>query len=292
MVCNCRGGAIKRIVSANLDKLRDSLQRLMASKNVIKHEDLLPTSVRIHSNLPRYVRINEIKADINQGLQDLRNSISKDLNFDEHIPSLVKLPHNQVGLGDNPFVKNGQWIIQDKASCFPSQILMDEWQSTGGDIIDCCAAPGNKTSHMAAILYRSQISNPSDTGHNRIFAFDKSVRRAELLQRRMDEAGATSVTVSNEDFLQLDTSSKLYSNVRSILVDPSCSGSGVIRSLDRAVEIAEDDSSNDSSRLKQLQEFQISIVLKAMSFPSVQTVVYSTCSIYEVSLLNTIQMKI
>ena len=38
---------------------------------------------------------------------------------------------------------------------------------------------------------------------------------------------------------------------------------------------------NDKERLKRLAKFQTKIVQKAMSFPSVRFVVYSTCSIHE-----------
>jgi 16S rRNA C967 or C1407 C5-methylase (RsmB/RsmF family) len=48
-----------------------------------------------------------------------------------------------------------------------------------GDIIDACAAPGNKTSHIAALTNRHRKELKC-----KIFAFDKNPVRAELLQKR------------------------------------------------------------------------------------------------------------
>ncbi|CAN0512204.1 unnamed protein product, partial [Scytosiphon promiscuus] len=59
----------------------------------------------------------------------------------------------------------------DKSSCFSAEALLGEEASTsasasaakggggatdwrGGDVIDACAAPGNKTMHAASLLFR------------------------------------------------------------------------------------------------------------------------------------------
>lgn len=165
----------------------------------------------------------------------------------------------------------------------PSQILGDVW--SGGDIIDACAAPGNKTSHLAAQVRESeQHSNAS------IYACDKSVPRWELLKQRMEVAGADNVSPVNVDFLSINTSDQLFSKVKSVLVDPSCSGSGVVRSLERVYERVKNDATDSSNRsvneavdrVDQLRSFQIKAIVHAMLFPNVQHVVYSTCSIDEV----------
>jgi 25S rRNA (cytosine2278-C5)-methyltransferase len=65
---------------------------------------------------------------------------------------------------------------------------------------------------------------------------------------------------------------KRFASVTHILLDPSCSGSG----LDR---LDYDTSDSDlSSRLRNLSTFQTRLLKHALSFPSVERVVYSTCS--------------
>ena len=60
--------------------------------------------------------------------------------------------------------------------------------------IDACAAPGNKTSHLAAIL--------GNTGA--VIAFDPDQRRMALLQRLTGKAGATCIATRNMSFLEAD----------------------------------------------------------------------------------------
>lgn len=192
-------------------------------------------------------------------------------------------------------------IIQDKSSCFPSQILGDCWISNTnplktstevvnwGDIIDGCSAPGNKTSHLANFLHTFTILNFSDKPTSKfpqIFAFEKNAKRFQLLTQRMNNAGVTHIVKpTHADFLLVDPLDPLFSNVKYCLMDPSCSGSGLV-SIDRLVERSTQsttlhDSSEKDHRVLKLKEFQISVLLHSFKFPNVQYVVYSTCSIHK-----------
>jgi 25S rRNA (cytosine2278-C5)-methyltransferase len=273
------GGQVKRKIMDKLSLLQGILDNMMEEKGVTTPSELISSSLAKSFSLPRYVRINELKLNLSTGLLTAREIFSiADLSYDKDIPSLIALPGSVVGLGNQPLVKDGSLIIQDKASCFPSQLLVDEYN--GGDVIDCCAAPGNKTSHLAALLMKRDPSRA-------IFAFEKDATRCRLLKSRMQDAGAECVQVFHHDFMSIDVSDSKFADARSILVDPSCSGSGIVRSLNSAVdafnEVVEEsddvDVTSSSSRIQHLHEFQTSIVLKAMSFPNARAVVYSTCSV-------------
>ena len=100
----------------------------------------------------------------------------------------------------------------------------------------------------------------------------------------MSAAGAQEIVeVSNEDFLNVDIMSSKFKDVTCVLLDPSCSGSGVARVLERVIERqgGTDASKLGDGRLEKLRAFQIAALRKAMSFPAVKYVVYSTCSIHE-----------
>lgn len=47
--------------------------------------------------------------------------------------------------------KTGKIILQDKASCFPAIVLAPP-SSEHTVVIDATAAPGNKTSHLSALM--------------------------------------------------------------------------------------------------------------------------------------------
>jgi putative methyltransferase len=69
---------------------------------------------------------------------------------DEHIPDLL-LFAPQTTFHDDPSYKTGKVILQDKASCFPAVVLAPPARDDGF-VIDATAAPGNKTSHLSALM--------------------------------------------------------------------------------------------------------------------------------------------
>lgn len=264
------GGQVKRKILACSSQLTQALHDIMKKKSVAQSSELLPEAVQRMSQVNRYLRINELKVDIEQGHRDLHDKYPF-VEKDDSIPGLLVFPPDFKGLGEMEEVKLGYFIVQDKASCIPSQVLMDEWH--GGDLVDACAAPGNKTSHMAALMFRK--CNESETFTlGSIHAFEKSRDRFELLRRRIELMGASSiVSTSNADFLSVDWSK--YPSVRGILLDPSCSGSGISRSLERSLE----STTGDRQRLHSLRSFQLKALIHAMSCRTAESIVYSTCSI-------------
>jgi len=87
----------------------------------------------------------------------------------------------------------------------------------------------------------------------------------------------------NVDFTSLSPDDEQFSKVTAILLDPSCSGSGLRRVEDTYPSAAGTSttlSTEDITRLHALSHFQTRLLTHAMSFPSVDKVVYSTCSIH------------
>lgn len=179
---------------------------------------------------------------------------------DTHVPELLVFPFS-CSLVDHPLYTNTDIILQDKASCLPSYLLSP---LPGSHVIDACAAPGNKTTHLASLM----------NNHGCIYAFDKDLKRFQTLKKMIKRAGASCVKPSLHDFLQINPSD--YPTVRYILVDPSCSGSGIVGRMEFHTE-----ASVDSKRLASLAAFQRKILQHALNFPSVERVVYSTCSVHE-----------
>lgn len=89
----------------------------------------------------------------------------------------------------------------------------------------------------------------------------------------------------HEDFLNLDPRHPSYSKVRAILLDPSCSGSGTaFERLDHLLPSHNAGGTDlvDIKRLRKLASFQKKVLEHALSFPAVERIVYSTCSIHQI----------
>lgn len=200
----------------------------------------------------KYARINSLKT---QALQ-IEGAVADDV-----IPGLFRLPASFPL--NHKCIQDGLVIVQDKASCMPPVILAP---SPSDVVIDACAAPGNKTSLLCALMQNAST----------IYAFEKDPSRHRTLNAMLLKAGCKNVKTHCKDFLAVSPSD--YPDVTLIQVDPSCSGSGMQLDLERSVSAP-----NDSlERLTKLSNFQLMILRHAMRFPSCRRVVYSTCSLYEI----------
>lgn len=131
-------------------------------------------------------------------------------------------------------------------------LLGDIEPNTTVNVLDTCAAPGNKTTHLAAIFHEKKL-NGSITG------MDRSQDRFGLLQRLVSSRGGDGVIECLfGDFLEMDDSR--FKNVTHVLCDPSCSGSGMVERRDGLLKVDE----REKERLKALSEAQIRIVSRAM----------------------------
>jgi putative methyltransferase len=77
--------------------------------------------------------------------------LSKGFGIDEHIPDLLAF-NPALQFRDDPSYKTGKIILQDKASCFSAFVLMPPCDDPNAVVIDATAAPGNKTSHLSALM--------------------------------------------------------------------------------------------------------------------------------------------
>lgn len=280
---------------------------------------------------PRWVRINNVRTTLEEQFRSTFANYQKvatlaelagderRIYVDEHIPDLVAIPPG-IDLISSQAYKNGEIILQDKASCVPAYLLLgDADTSWDGDLIDGCAAPGNKTTHLASLLQSK--SRVSKAKLPKVYSMDASATRAKTLQKMVSLAGADKmVTVlQGQDFLALDPTEERFENVAGLLLDPSCSGSGIVGREDvpqlvlpevkggvgksqgkkrkrgrpepeprsepeePALETEEEEAPRqkvDVDRLVKLSNLQARIVEHALSFPRAERVTYSTCSIH------------
>ena len=280
---------------------------------------------------PRWVRINTIKSDldeqmrttfagyeITESLKDIltcsRSYKEKSVYVDKHVPNLLALPPF-TNLSMTPAYLNGAIILQDKASCFPVCLLSPQLED--GASLDACAAPGNKTTHLAAILHNECRA----AARPQIYACERDRGRASTLLTLLQTAGAQDYVTAKvgQDFLRIDPAKAPWNGIGTLLLDPSCSGSGIVGRDDtlntvlprkeasvilrgpskkrkrrptaetvsethyvpEEIPISEEKSSAQLSvRLEALSVFQFKLLLHAFHFPNARRITYSTCSLH------------
>merc|ERR1719431_207361 len=188
---------------------------------------------------------------------------------DLHIPLLLVFPPKSQ-LYSHKLVTEGFLMLQDKSSCFPVAALAPP---PGSSVLDACAAPGMKTSQLAAAVCGENFAtlggNPPQGA--KVVAVERSTKRYGLLKEILEKSQANLVTeVVNEDFLKIDPN--MHTDVEYIVLDPSCSGTGMARR-------GGGDEDPSEERLDSLASVQTALLLHALSFPSVKRVVYSTCAV-------------
>jgi len=160
-----------------------------------------------------------------------------------------------------PFLKEGLYIIQDEASQLVTSILDPK---PGERILDACAAPGGKTTHIA-----QKMENEGE-----IYALDLTREKLSRVEKLCRSLGIGIVRTVKGD------ASQPLSNLRSlkfdrILADVPCSGFGTLR---RNPDLKWRRTEGDIRRLSGLQ----SSILKNLAAYVKEggVLVYSTCTVF------------
>ena len=157
----------------------------------------------------------------------------------------------------HPYYFAGLYYLQEPSAMLPAEVLP---VYENDKVLDCCAAPGGKTSKLANKLKHTGL----------ILANDISVSRAQILLRTLETQGVTNAFVMAEDITKLDRFEQTFD---SILIDAPCSGEGMFRKEpDLIRSYLEKDSSCYSPIQKQI------ILSAAKMLKEGGTMVYSTCT--------------
>ncbi len=153
----------------------------------------------------------------------------------------------------------GELTVQDESSMLVARLLSPE---PGDRVLDCCAAPGGKTTHIAELM--------GDRGE--IVAGDVHPHKERLVAEQAERLGLRSVQTIVADARELDSRFPAGSFDR-VLLDAPCSGLGVIR---RKPDLKWTKSEAD---IAAIAELQLSLLRVAgMLVKPGGTLVYSTCT--------------
>ncbi|XP_045491567.1 28S rRNA (cytosine-C(5))-methyltransferase [Colias croceus] len=247
---------------------KEQFEKIPLQLDEVKSEVRRPRYVRINTNLlttsdairafqdEGYKFIRCTSGSYNDYLQQIQGLSEYDFTQDYHVKTMFVF-HPGSKFHDHDLYLENKIILQDKATALPVQLLAPP---PGSVVLDMCAAPGMKTTQVAAFM-RNQ---------GKVYAVERNENRYQTLCDFVEKTKSKCVTTMHRDALEIKKGE--CEDVEYIILDPSCSGSGMQLSVHNYVE---------DVRLARLTSLQEKFLKHAMnSFPKAKKIVYSTCSIF------------
>ena len=203
-------------------------------------------------------RVNTIKTTAEEIEQELIKNEIKYERVKWSKDAFIVLNKKENEIQEMDIYKNGKIYLQSLSSMLPPIVLNPMPKN---DILDMAAAPGGKTTQIAALS--NNEANITACEINKIMV--------ERLKYNLDKQGASSVFVMLEDARNIDN----FFSFDQILLDSPCSGSGTIN--------INENNLNEyftTELVERSKKLQIALIKKAIKIlKSGKEMVYSTCSI-------------
>ena len=217
---------------------------------------------------PVTLRVNNLKTSLEKAKEKLDEAQIEYETISWYEKALIIKNVREEKIRKLEIYENGEIYLQSLSSMLPPIILEPK---AGENILDMTAAPGGKTTEIAALTENKAY----------ITACEKNKIRAERLKFNLQKQGVKSANIMVEDARKLSD----YFSFDKILLDAPCSGSGtILLNNERTYK-------NFSENLvKKTIKSQKDLLKKAIKIlkPG-HELVYSTCSILKQENENTIK---
>lgn len=200
----------------------------------------------------RWLRVNTLRAMPREVLPQLPGA-----KVDRLLPEAIR-PAGKVALAKLPAGRAGQLVAQSWGAILAGRLLDPR---PGERILDLCAAPGLKTTHLAALM----------AGEGQIVAVELRPRRAAALEALCERLGASQVEVVCGDGREVAPQLGPFDRV---LIDVPCTGLGTVQ---RHPELK---ARATPARVRELAKLQAELVAAAVEAVRPGGVLlYVTCTI-------------
>lgn len=155
----------------------------------------------------------------------------------------------------------GKIYVQEATSLLPPLVAqIPEVVSDDFKVLDMCAAPGSKTTQIAALMKNKGI----------LIANELDYSRLSPLKLNLERSGFTNIVITNSDGALIEGENEFDR----IILDAPCSGSGVIRKSPLTLK------KYNPKQLQQVVNIQKKLLKRAYELLKVGGIMtYSTCSI-------------
>ena len=174
------------------------------------------------------------------------------------LPNSLRLTKRVGNIQQLPGFQEGWWSVQDFSAQLVSYLLDPQ---PGETIIDACAAPGGKTTHIAELMRDEGI----------IFALDRAESRLKKVRINAERLQQKSIKTCVGDVREMN---QFQQTADRVLVDAPCSGLGT---LHRRTDLRWRQTPENLVELAQLQQ---EILTAAATWVKPKgTLVYATCTL-------------
>ncbi len=176
-----------------------------------------------------------------------------------HLPQALRLIGSSGPIPNLPGFQEGWWTVQDSSAQLVSHLLDPQ---PGEVVIDACAAPGGKTTHIAELM--------GDSG--KVWACDRTASRLRKLQENARRLNLQSIEICTGDSRHF---SQFYNIGDRVLLDAPCSGLGTLhRHADARWR-------QTPETIAELSQLQTELLLHTSKFVKKGGVlVYATCTLH------------
>lgn len=164
----------------------------------------------------RGFRVNTLKADV----EFIRNNIGYETKPTPFCDKGFYIDNELKGVGNHPYHHCGAIYLQEPSAM--SAVTALDVQK-GDKVLDLCAAPGGKSTQIAAEL----------SGTGLLWSNEYIASRAKILCSNLERCGVKNAVVSNADTKLI--AKNLAGFFDKVLVDAPCSGEGMIRREPNAI---------------------------------------------------------
>lgn len=157
------------------------------------------------------LRVNTLRVSI-EDVETAMQSAGVDVRRVPQLPQALRVIGGTGAIQQLPGFSEGWWTIQDSSAQLVSHLLNPQ---TGDVVIDACAAPGGKTTHIAELM--------ADEG--KIWACDAKASRLKKLKENAQRLQLKSIQICTGDSRNF---SQFTNSADSVLLDAPCSGLGTL----------------------------------------------------------------
>ena len=204
------------------------------------------------------IRVNNLKTTKNE----LRKSLqSKEIEVEDGILEDFLYLKNVKNITNLDEYKKGLFTMQDESAGLTALVLNPK---EGESILDCCSAPGGKTTYIAELM----------NNNGNVMAWDLYKHRLDKVQENSKRLGIDIIKTEENDATVLKE--EYIEKFDKILIDAPCLGLGVIK---RKPDIKWQRKFEDVEEISKIQEKILNTCSKYLKKGGI--LVYSTCSIIQ-----------